>query len=90
MVEPNPKNRLAPQQYARLKSEMAAPYRGLRKFIYIACAASGFIGAFSFFFKLLAGQDVESTLPNFFLQIAVISLMVWLWRWEQRRENASK
>lgn len=49
MVEPNPQSRLSPEQYARLKAEMAAPYRGLRKFIYIACGASGMIGVFVFF-----------------------------------------
>lgn len=84
MVEPNPKNRLHPEQYARLKAEMAAPYRGLRKFIYVACGASGFIGAFILFFKLLAGRDVDSALPNLLLQIGVVTLMVFLWRWEER------
>jgi hypothetical protein len=62
MVEPNPKNRLNPEQYNRLKAEMVAPYRGLRQFIYFGVGASGFIGAFTFFFKLLAGKDIEHTL----------------------------
>ncbi|MDZ7956791.1 MAG: DUF3493 domain-containing protein [Aulosira sp. DedQUE10] len=85
MVEPNPKSRLNPEQYARLKAEMAAPYRGLRKFIYVAFGASGFIGLFIFFFKLLAGRDVDTALPNLLLQIGIVALMVFLWRWEQRR-----
>jgi hypothetical protein len=73
------------EQYARLKAEIAAPYRGLRQFIYIACGASGFIGALIFFSQLLAGRDVDSALPNLALQIGIITLMVFLWRWEQRR-----
>ena len=89
MVEQNPKNRLNPEQYARLKAEMAAPYRGLRKFIYVACGASGFIGAFIFFFKLLAGADVESALPNLLLQVGIVALMIFLWRWEGRRQKRS-
>ncbi|KAB8319478.1 DUF3493 domain-containing protein [Tolypothrix campylonemoides VB511288] len=87
MTEPNSKNRMKSEQYARLKAEIAAPYRGLRQFIYIACGASGFIGALIFFSQLLAGRDVDSALPNLALQIGIITLMVFLWRWEQRRQR---
>jgi hypothetical protein len=87
MVQKKPKNRLDSELYARLKAEAAAPYRGLRKFIYIGFGASGFIGAFVFFAQLLAGRDVETALPNFALQMGVVGLMVFLWRWEQQRER---
>ncbi|ARV61515.1 hypothetical protein BZZ01_25360 [Nostocales cyanobacterium HT-58-2] len=87
MTEPNSKNRMKPEQYARLKAEITAPYRGLRQFIYIACGASGFIGALIFFSQLLAGRDVEKTLPSLAVQIGVVALMVFLWRWEQRRQK---
>ncbi|MBH8573143.1 DUF3493 domain-containing protein [Nostocaceae cyanobacterium CENA369] len=87
MVEPNSKNRLNPEQYARLKAEMKTPYRGLRQFIYFGVGASGFIGAFVFFFQLLAGRNIDSALPNFALQVGIIALMVFLWRWEQRRQR---
>ncbi|BAY91653.1 MULTISPECIES: DUF3493 domain-containing protein [unclassified Tolypothrix] len=89
MVEPNPQSRLSPEQYARLKAEMAAPYRGLRKFIYIACGASGMIGVFVFFFRLLAGRDVDSSLPSLLLQVGIVALMVFLWRWEQQKQKRS-
>jgi hypothetical protein len=88
MVDPSSKNRsdkrFTSEQYARLKAEAAAPYRGLRKFVYVACGASGFIGAFVFLAQLLAGQDVDTALPNFALQVGVITLMVFLFRREQR------
>ncbi|MBD2252995.1 DUF3493 domain-containing protein [Nostoc parmelioides] len=87
MVEPNPKKRLNPEQYARLKAEMAAPYRGLRQLLYIGFGASGFIGALIFFFQILAGRDVETALPNFALQIGVVALMIFFWRWEQSRQK---
>lgn len=90
MVNPNPKNRLNPEQYNRLKAEMAAPYRGLRQFLYIAFGASGLIGAFIFFFRVLAGRDIDSALPNLALQIGIVTLMVFLWRWEQRRQEGRK
>jgi Low psii accumulation1 / Rep27 len=94
MVEPNsqkPLNKRAsqldPEIYARLKAEAAAPYRGFRRFFYIAGAASGFIGAFVFLAQILAGRDVETALPNLALQVGVIALMVFLWQWELHREH---
>ncbi|MBN3882954.1 MAG: DUF3493 domain-containing protein [Nostoc sp.] len=87
MVDQNPKNRLNPEQYASLKAEIAAPYRGLRQFIYIAFGASGSLGAFVFFFQVLAGRDIESALPSLALQVGIVALMIFLWRWEQRRQR---
>jgi len=75
---------LSPEKYARLKAEAQAPYRGLRQFVYLACGASGFIGAFIFLAQLAAGREVESALPNFALQVGVVALMVWLFRLEGR------
>ncbi|UBF24444.1 DUF3493 domain-containing protein [Kovacikia minuta CCNUW1] len=74
-----------PEKYARLKSEVAAPYRGLRKFVYGAFAVSGAIGGFVFLTQMLAGQDVGEALPNFALQAGVVALMIWLFRLEGRR-----
>ncbi|MBD6617616.1 DUF3493 domain-containing protein [Komarekiella sp. 'clone 1'] len=87
MTEPNPKNHLNSEQYARLKAEMKTPYRGLRQFLYIAFGASGLLGAFIFFFQLLAGRDIDSALPNLALQVGIVALMVFLWRWEQQRQR---
>lgn len=82
----NPR-KLSPEQYARLKAEVKAPYRGLRKFIYFAFGASGLIGAFIFLAQLAAGQNVTTVLPNLALQIGVVALMVWLFRLEERAEH---
>ena len=89
MVEPNPKNRLNSKQYAQLKAEITAPYRGLRQFIYVGIGASGFIGAFVFSFQILAGRNIDSALPNFALEAGIVGLMVFLYRWEQRRQKGS-
>jgi hypothetical protein len=85
---PNPKSKVNPNQlsdekFARLKAEAKAPYRGLRKFIYVTFAASGLIGAFVFLAQLAAGQEVATALPNLALQIGVVALMVWLFRIDQ-------
>ncbi|HYW19579.1 MAG TPA: DUF3493 domain-containing protein [Nodularia sp. (in: cyanobacteria)] len=89
MIKPNPKSRLNPEQYARLRAEMSAPYRGFRQFLYIGFGASAFIGAFIFFFQVLAGRDVDSAGPNLALQVGVLALMIFLWRWEQNRQTPS-
>lgn len=76
------KNNLTPEKYARLRAEAKAPYKGLRKTLYAAFGASGLIGAFVFLAKLAAGRDWQTNLPNFLLQIGVVALMVFLFRWE--------
>ena len=76
-----------PEQYARLKAELSSPYRGLRKFISVACGASGFIGALVFFAQLIAGREVASALPNLALQIGVVALMIWLFRIDKNPEK---
>ncbi|MGB7442369.1 MAG: DUF3493 domain-containing protein [Coleofasciculaceae cyanobacterium] len=79
----NIKNKLSSEKYARLKAEAKAPYRGLRKFIYGAFAASGLIGALVFLAQLAAGREVATAFPNFALQLGVVALMVWLFRLEK-------
>lgn len=80
------KNNLTPEKYARLKAESKAPYRGLRKFFYIAFGASGLIGGFVFLAKLIAGQNLASDLPNFALQAGVVALMVFLFRIDKAKD----
>jgi len=82
----NPHN-LSAEKYARLKAEAATPYRGLRKFVYGAIAASGLLGGFIFLAQLIAGRDVASALPNLGVQVGVVALMVLLFRLEGRDKN---
>ncbi|MGF1496945.1 MAG: DUF3493 domain-containing protein [Elainellaceae cyanobacterium] len=80
------KSQIDPEVYARLVAEAKSPYRGLRRFIYLAFGASGLIGAFVFLAQLTAGQAVNTALPNFALQVGVVALMVWLFRIDQPRD----
>lgn len=80
-------NQLSPERFARLKAEAKAPYRGLRKFIYVSFAASGLIGAFIFLAQLAAGHEVATALPNLGVQVAVVALMVWLFRIDQGKQR---
>jgi hypothetical protein len=80
----NKRSKLDPEQYARLKAETKAPYKGLRIFIYFAFGASGLIGALVFLAKLAAGNTEASTLPNLALQLGLIALTIFLFRLETR------
>ena len=79
------KAKISPDKYARLKAEAKAPYRGLRKFFYVAFGASGFLGALTFLARIAAGQDLARDLPNFALQIGVVALMIFLFRLDQKK-----
>jgi hypothetical protein len=87
---PPPLQQRDPEKYAHLRAEATAPYRGLRRFIYISFAASGSIGGFIFLTQLLAGRDVAEALPNFAIQMGVVALMVWLLRLESKAEQGNK
>jgi hypothetical protein len=85
--KPPRSHNLSPEKYARLRAELKAPYRGLRKFIYFSLGASGFIGALVFLAQLATGQNVTATLPNLALQVGVVALMIFLFRLENRAER---
>ncbi|WP_309736229.1 DUF3493 domain-containing protein [Chamaesiphon sp. OTE_75_metabat_556] len=80
-LKPKPKpDSIDPELWRRLQAEAKSPFRGLRQFVYVSCAISGAIGGVVFFFKLLAGRNLEATIPNLALQIGVVALMVFLLR----------
>ena len=72
-------------RYARLRAEAKAPYRILRRFIYVAFGASGFIGALVFLAQVMTLQNIQSTLPNLALQLGVLALMIWLLKVDRAR-----
>ncbi|MCJ2541764.1 DUF3493 domain-containing protein [Thermostichus vulcanus] len=68
----------------RLLTELASPYRSLRRFIYLAVGSSATIGAFVFFFRALAGRELSVTLPSLALQLGILAAMLGLNHWEGR------
>lgn len=81
---------LSQEDRVRLLSELANPYRGLRKVIYGAAGASAGIGAFIFLFRALAGRDLGVTLPSLALQLGVLATMIALLRWESQAEERKR
>ena len=90
MVKPPNNKGFTKEQYDRLKAEAAAPYRGLRKFIYIAFGASGFVGALVFLAQIAAGKEADAPLSNLALQFGVVALMVFLFRWDKESPKLPK
>lgn len=93
MVKQPQNKRFTNDQYDRLKAEAAAPYRGLRRFIYIAFGASGFVGALGalvFLAQIAAGKEADAPLSNLALQVGVIALMVFLFRWDKESPKLPK
>ncbi|NJK61380.1 MAG: DUF3493 domain-containing protein [Synechococcaceae cyanobacterium SM2_3_1] len=83
----DPRRPLSSADRVRLTSELAAPYRGLRKFVYLAVGTSCGLGAFVFGMRALAGRDLETTLPNLALQVGILALAVFLFRIEGKAQD---
>lgn len=90
MVKPPNDKGFTKEQYDRLKAEAAAPYRGLRRFIYTAFGASGFVGALVFLAQIAAGKEADAPLSNLALQVGVVALMVFLFRWDKESPKLPK
>lgn len=80
---PLPPDRKA-DQYARLRAEAKAPYRGLRQVVYATVGASGAIGALIMVTQLAAGADASKVLPNLLIQLGVLGVVGLLFRLERR------
>lgn len=85
-----PPKGMSQAQYDQLVAEANAPYKGFRKFVYASLGASGAIGGFVFFTKILAGRDLSTSVPNLALQLGLVALMVFLFRWEDRPKDESQ
>lgn len=83
---PNSKPPMDADKYARLRAESQAPYRPLRKFVYLSFGISGLLGAFIFIVQIAAQRNVAEALPNLGVQIAVVALMVVLFRWDSKKK----
>jgi hypothetical protein len=82
--------KFTPEKMARLRAEAQNPYRSLRQFVYLSFGFSGAVGGMIFLLQIAAGRDVSQAIPNFAVQAGVVGLMVFLWRWENKKKLASQ
>ncbi|MFH7243764.1 MAG: DUF3493 domain-containing protein [Spirulina sp.] len=76
-----PPQGMSPEKYARLRAEAKAPYRGLRRVVYLTAGASAAIGAFIMVTQGLAGRATEDLGLNLLIQFGVlgtVGLLLWL------------
>jgi len=72
---------MSTEKYARLRAEAKAPYRGLRRVVYLTVGASAAIGAFIMITQGLAGRATADLGVNLLIQFGVLGtagLLLWL------------
>lgn len=84
--------KLTSEQTAKIKAEISSPFRGLRKFAYIAVGAAGGLGTFTavpqLLFAFQDGENVGAALTNIAVDIGGIVGAVVLWDRESNAEQA--
>ncbi len=91
-AEINDEGSLTSEQTAKIKAEISSPFRGLRKFVYIAIGAAGGLGTFTavpqLLFAFQDGENVGTALTNIAIDIGGIVGAVVLWDRESNAEQA--
>ncbi|NJN76501.1 MAG: DUF3493 domain-containing protein [Synechococcaceae cyanobacterium RL_1_2] len=82
---PRSSKEISPEQRQRLLAEANAPYKVLRKFIYIAFGLSGVLGGLIFLAKLAGGDTSTQNLSNIAVQAGIIGLMALFWKWDSKK-----
>ena len=61
-------SKIDPELKKKLLKETQAPFKGLRKTIWIACSGSAFLGLFIMLSKILSGNEIAQN--NLIIQIS--------------------
>jgi len=84
-LPPNPRP-LDPAVQARLLRELQTPWRGLRRALWLALAASGGVGLAAMALRLASGQEVASV--DLLIQIVALLLFAGLLWFDRNRSGA--
>ena len=60
-------SKIDPELKKKLLRETKAPFRGLRRLIWVACSGSAFLGLFIMFSQILSGNEIQQN--NLLIQI---------------------
>jgi hypothetical protein len=83
---PSPR-RLDPAVAARLRRELQTPWRGLRRALWLALAASGGVGLAAMALRLASGQEVGSV--DLLIQLAALVLFAGLLWFDRDRAGVA-
>ena len=75
-------SKIDPELKKKLLRETKAPFKGLRRVIYIACAGSAFLGLFIMLTQILGGNEIEQN--NLLIQLGACVIFPTLFFLERK------
>ena len=78
-------SKIDPELKKKLLKESQAPYKGLRKVLWIAFTSSAFLGLFIMLSKIASGNEIQQN--NLLIQLGACVLFPFLLFLERNKEN---
>jgi len=78
-------SKIDPELKKKLLQESKAPFKGLRKVLWIAFTGSAFLGLFIMLSKIASGNQIQQN--NFLIQLGACALFPFLLFLESNKEN---
>ena len=78
-------SKIDPELKKKLLQESKAPFKGLRKVLWIAFTGSAFLGLFIMLSKIASGNQIQQN--NLLIQIGACALFPFLYFLESNKEN---
>ena len=78
-------SKIDPELKKKLLKETKAPFKGLRRVVYVACSGSAFLGLFIMISQLAGGNQIQQN--NLLIQIGACILFPLLFFLERNRRS---
>tara|TARA_A100000164_G_scaffold268507_1_gene240407 strand:- start:27 stop:266 length:240 start_codon:yes stop_codon:yes gene_type:complete len=78
-------SKINPELKKKLLKESQAPFKGLRRLIWIAFAGSAFLGLFIMLSRIASGNEIQQN--NLLIQLGACTLSTFLLFLERNKEN---
>ena len=78
-------SKIDPELKKKLLKETKAPFKGLRRVVYVACSGSAFLGLFIMLSQLGSGNEIQQN--NLLIQLGACILFPFLFYLERNRKS---
>ena len=78
-------SKIDPELKKKLLKETKAPFKGLRRVVYVACSGSAFLGLFIMISQLAGGNQIQQN--NLLIQLGACILFPLLFFLERNRKS---
>jgi len=78
-------SKIDPELKKKLLKETKAPFKGLRRVVYIACAGSAYLGLFIMLSQMAAGKEIIQN--NLLIQLGACTLFPLLFFLERNKKD---